>query len=167
MPPPLPVMANVFAAGLVSVPVPVICPPFQVKIPLLVTMERLPIRFTVPVFRLMLVLELVVPVSKASVPPLTLMLLLEARLLDGSSLSVLPLGMRTVVPLEPRLRMTPLTLVSTVMVVPTLTTAVSPVVGTPLGLQRVLSVQLNGRLPFVVVYVVASAAGAPAKRMAK
>src|SRR5207247_25848 len=39
--------------------------------------------------------------------------------------------------------------------------------GTPLGLQRVLSDQLNGRLPLVVVYVTASAAGAPAKRMAK
>src|SRR5260221_7336671 len=94
------------------------------------------------------------------------MLLLEARLLDGSSFSVPPLGTLTVMLLEPRLRMTPLTLTSTVMVVPTLTTAVSPAPGEPVGLQRVVSDQLYGRLPFVVVYVVASAAGAPAKRMA-
>ena len=49
------------------------------------------------------------------------------------------------------LRITPLTLTSTAMVVPTLTTAVSPAPGTPVGLQRVVVLQLNGRLPLVTV----------------
>src|ERR1700688_1033343 len=151
MPPPVPVMLRVPDEGLVSVPEPLIWPPFQVNVPPPATMERLPVKVSVPVLRLMLVLELVVPVSNASAPPVTLMVLLDVRLLEGSSRSVPPLGTPMFAPNVLRLRMTPLALVSTVIVVLTFTMAVSPAPGTPVGLQRVDVLQLNGELPLVVV----------------
>src|SRR5436305_15169328 len=92
MPPPLPVMATLFNEGFVMVPLPLIEPPFHVSEPLPLLKARLPMRFSVPVLTLTFAFVVSVPVSTISDPPLTLMVLPEVMLLDGSSFRVLPDG---------------------------------------------------------------------------